>query len=68
MSEEIVAGDVVQLKSGGEAMTVEAITEVGIACAWFVGKKLERATFQPEALTKTQPRKPGIGSVGIRRR
>lgn len=29
-------GDVVELKSGGPDMTVEDITDDGVACVWFV--------------------------------
>src|ERR1700743_2909296 len=51
-------GDLVVLKSGGPVMTVDTVnTDVfdddkitGVLCAWFVGNKLERARFDPEAL------------------
>ena len=46
-------GDLVVLKSGGPAMTVDAVnTDIfddnkvtGVLCAWFVGNKLERVRF-----------------------
>ena len=45
-------GDVVRLKSGGPNMTVTGRhSETGrILCQWFVGTKLERGTFTPDAL------------------
>ena len=52
-------GDLVILKSGGPVMTVDTVnTDIfdddkitGILCAWFVGNKLERARFDPDAIT-----------------
>src|SRR5580704_1735219 len=51
-------GDLVILKSGGPVMTVDTVnTDIfdddkitGILCAWFVGNKLERARFDPDAI------------------
>jgi uncharacterized protein YodC (DUF2158 family) len=51
-------GDLVILKSGGPVMTVDTVnTDIfdddritGILCAWFVGNKLERARFAPNAI------------------
>ena len=52
------SGDLVVLKSGGPTMTVDTVnTDIfdddkitGILCAWFVGQKLERVRFDPEAI------------------
>jgi uncharacterized protein YodC (DUF2158 family) len=52
-------GDLVVLKSGGPAMTVDTVnTDIfddnkvtGVLCAWFVGNKLERARFDCKAIT-----------------
>ena len=52
------SGDLVVLKSGGPVMTVDTVnTDIlddnkvtGILCAWFVGDKLQRARFDPDAL------------------
>jgi uncharacterized protein YodC (DUF2158 family) len=52
-------GDLVILKSAGPVMTVDTVnTDIfdddkitGILCAWFVGNKLERARFDPDAIT-----------------
>lgn len=49
MDEEIKAGDVVQLKSGGPLMTVNTVGDnYGTKtawCAWFDGKKEMKGTF-----------------------
>jgi uncharacterized protein YodC (DUF2158 family) len=52
------SGDLVMLKSGGPTMTVDTVnTDIfdddkitGILCAWFVGQKLERVRFDPDAI------------------
>jgi uncharacterized protein YodC (DUF2158 family) len=58
MADEIRAGDLVHLKSGGPTMTAESVsTEHNITlvgCAWFEGKQLRRQTFSPAALAKGQ--------------
>ena len=54
----IKSGDLVVLKSGGPVMTVDTVnTDIfddnritGVLCAWFVGEKLERGRFDPQAL------------------
>ncbi len=44
-------GDIVQLKSGGPAMTVCQVLGVdNYRCQWFSGKKLETGDFPYEAL------------------
>lgn len=53
--EDIRAGDTVQLKSGGEFMTVESIDEYGASCVWFDNKKVERHTFEVVVLKKAAP-------------
>ena len=60
------SGDLVVLKSGGPAMTVDTdISDdnkiTGIVCVWFVGEKLERVRFDHRALEHAQtvgPKKP----------
>ena len=60
------SGDLVVLKSGGTAMTVETVnTDIfddnkitGIVCVWFVGEKLERVRFEQGALEHAQPAGP----------
>ncbi|WP_326525899.1 YodC family protein [Sphingomonas sp.] len=49
---EIVAGDIVQLKSGGPYMTVEWIEDGVAFCSWFDVKKQIKDRFQIVALTK----------------
>jgi uncharacterized protein YodC (DUF2158 family) len=52
------SGDLVVLKSGGTAMTVETVnTDIfddnkitGVVCVWFAGEKLERVRFEQGAL------------------
>ena len=55
--EEISVGLVVQLKSGGPAMTVAAIRDYGpvgpnpgVACVWFDGRKKVEEVFDPRTL------------------
>lgn len=43
-------GDTVQLKSGGEVMTIEEIDEDSANCVWFVNQKVERGTFYLDTL------------------
>jgi uncharacterized protein YodC (DUF2158 family) len=46
MSNQIKAGDVVQLNSGGPKMTVSWIDELGNAwCVWFDNAKQQGASF-----------------------
>tara|TARA_R110002110_G_scaffold269994_1_gene485700 strand:+ start:244 stop:480 length:237 start_codon:yes stop_codon:yes gene_type:complete len=52
-------GDIVQLKSGGPAMTVERAFQSGssneinnYACSWFAGAKDSHKNFTEEALQK----------------
>ena len=64
----IKSGDLVMLKSGGPAMTVDTVnTDIfddnkitGVLCVWFVGDKLERVRFdhraiEPVRLQETSP-------------
>lgn len=44
MADSFSVGDVVQLKSGGESMTIEEVDGDNISCVWFDGKKLQRQT------------------------
>jgi uncharacterized protein YodC (DUF2158 family) len=47
-------GDVVQLKSGGPAMTVDCIQEDGtLWCIWFADKANQSDAFHPHLLKKT---------------
>lgn len=54
----IKSGDLVVLKSGGPAMTVDTVnTDIfddnkitGVLCVWFVGEKLQRVRFDYRAL------------------
>lgn len=54
-------GDIVKLKSGGPAMTVQRTTSVNggtYACQWFAGKKLEEGFFKAEQLEPVAPAQP----------
>lgn len=61
-------GDLVVLKSGGPAMTVDAVnTDIfddnkvtGVLCAWFVGNKLERARFDYNAIVPAPPQQQAV--------
>jgi uncharacterized protein YodC (DUF2158 family) len=56
MGDEIKAGDVVQLKSGGPKMTVSQTGNLAMTkkpavwCDWFEGTKKISSTFAPETL------------------
>ena len=57
MAAKFSLGDIVQLKSGGPAMTIAKIdTEIisgefkGYYCEWFKGASKERAHFEEETL------------------
>jgi uncharacterized protein YodC (DUF2158 family) len=59
MPQEFEAGDTVQLKSGGPAMTVKQFNVDGpfegqFYCQWFGGKKLEQGYFAPESLKRVK--------------
>ena len=52
---EFKKGDVVQLKSGGEKMTIKNIGfphDDQIQCQWFSGKEIKIENFHPTMLTK----------------
>jgi len=52
-AEQLKKGDVVQLKSGGPAMTIITFHEDGDAkCKWFEGSKVHEDWFPPYALMK----------------
>lgn len=51
MPETFTPGDLVKLKSGGPAMTVEVVGEDGlVACCWMDKTRLERRSFPAAAL------------------
>lgn len=65
MSDQLEAGDVVKLKSGGEKMTIEEIDGDGyISCVWFEGSQIQRGRFAAATLQKY---KPVTGSIGVSR-
>lgn len=54
---DLKIGDVVYLKSGGPAMTINAKASFGKewSCTWFIENEHNKADFAPEALTKDNP-------------
>ena len=54
MSEQFEVGDVVQLKSGSEKMTVEEIEDGDVGCVWFVGSQPQRSAFPSITLKKVE--------------
>ena len=52
MKDPFEVGDVVQLKSGGEAMTVESCDGNQVLCVWSEGKKVHRDHFAAGTLRK----------------
>lgn len=61
---DIKVGDVVKLKSGGKAMTVENIEEDGVMCSWFDKKQVLRQKLKIETI---EPYKGGFRTVKITR-
>ena len=58
MQETFKPGDVVQLKSGGPTMTVDAVGDV-VGCKWFTDDgRLNCANFLHAMLEKYEPPKP----------
>jgi uncharacterized protein YodC (DUF2158 family) len=61
----IKSGDLVVLKSGGPTMTVDSVNTsifddnkvTGIVCVWFVGDRLERVRFEPDAIEPVRVQK-----------
>lgn len=65
MSDKFNIGDVVQLKSGGEKMTIEEIeNEEDISCVWFEGSQTRRSSFIAATLQRCEPE---TGSISINR-
>ena len=63
MPPDFLIGDVVQLKSGGPAMTVESVgdysgvsagPEDGVYCVWFQNGKKSASVFDAAMLRKTE--------------
>ena len=50
MAEKFTPGDIVQLKSGGPAMTVSECDREGIWCVWFKGASREKGRFSEDTL------------------
>jgi len=58
-------GDVVQLPSGGPAMTLSLIEkDTCVECAWFVNGELRSAKFHPDALVKAKHPQYAIPGLG----
>ena len=51
-------GNVVQLKSGGQKMTVESFRDDSAVCTWMDGAKPMRHTFKKLALEVVSPFDP----------
>ncbi|AUF98827.1 DUF2158 domain-containing protein [Pseudomonas sp. 02C 26] len=53
--DKFAVGDIVKLKSGGPAMTVQAkeFNSDYYVCQWFAGKKLESGRFKTDSLEST---------------
>lgn len=64
MAEQFSAGDIVQLKSGGERMTVEEVNGNEITCVWSESKKLQRQVFVAATLKVYKP--PAVGFSVVR--
>ncbi len=63
MVEEFRVGDVVQLRSGGPAMTVMGNDDDDpprLVCSYFVDGELTTMGFEPGVLTQAQPYEPTL--------
>ncbi|WP_129781032.1 YodC family protein [Peristeroidobacter soli] len=60
MSESFAIGDVVQLKSGGQPMTVEEVDDNDISCVWFEAMAPKGQTFVAGTLKKYLPPSGGF--------
>ena len=67
MAEEIAAGAVVELKSGGPRMTVEWTEEGRAYCQWFQGTKKFDGMFQLTSLRLVPDESGGWGSGRVLR-
>ena len=48
-------GDLVEIKSGGAPMTVEAVEDEWITCMWYVGDKFTRMKFDHRTIRVKSP-------------
>jgi uncharacterized protein YodC (DUF2158 family) len=64
---EFTVGDIVRLKSGSVTMTVEVVTQEGVAVVWMEGKKILRDRFPAGVLTKNAPVTKQTIITGVRR-
>lgn len=58
MSQKFSPGDIVQLKSGGPAMTIRKFSEFGepsYTCEWFKGATKQRGDFEEATLKVYEP-------------
>lgn len=64
MARKFIAGDVVQLMSGGPLMTIESVSFAGNRsaywCAWFSQGKDNRRLFAEAALKRAELKGPAI--------
>jgi len=54
-------GDVVELKSGGPAMTVDILRDDGFCeCSWFAGAERVKDTFRADMLQENKSHSPQV--------
>lgn len=58
-------GEIVQLKTGGPTMTVQKAFGGKSECKWFVGKKLETATFVNASLIRAEADESVSGVISV---
>lgn len=63
----LAVGQIVWLKSGGPAMTVDQIMDKLISCKWFNGATAAQSNFPEAALTETDPREKLETDDAVRR-
>lgn len=65
--DNLQVGDVVQLKSGGPAMTIQQVhSDRSVFCQWFDKEgALKQGSFQPQQLQKVEPQDHGGFRPGL---
>jgi uncharacterized protein YodC (DUF2158 family) len=64
VSEEIKAGDIVVLKSGGPEMTVKKIIDDKAECSWFEESKIQEHSFYLSEIKRRVNKASRFSAIG----